>query len=149
MHNTESVKLTVKLGATFWKKLPEYSIHINDQLLKQDIVDETGVAILEFNLTLPEQEHILSIKLHNKDDLDVVQENDQIVKDMLLNIEDILVDDISLEHLIRQGRYVLDRPQQYQGQTITELANCVNLGWNGCYELRFSTPFYMWLLENL
>jgi hypothetical protein len=27
--------------------------------------------------------------------------------------------------------------------------NCVNLGWNGTWTLRWTNPFYIWLLENL
>jgi hypothetical protein len=68
---------------------------------------------------------------------------------MLLNIDDIVIDDISLGHLLWSADYLLDHPQEYQGQTITKLDNCVNLGWNGTYVINFTSPFYVWLLEKL
>ena len=68
---------------------------------------------------------------------------------MLLNIDDITIDDISLGNLLWSAEYLLDTPQTYNGQTITKLDSCVNLGWNGSYSLKFTSPFYLWLLENM
>jgi len=68
---------------------------------------------------------------------------------MLLNIDDITIDDISLGNLLWSAEYVLDHPQEYRGQTVAKLDNCVNLGWNGTYILKFTSPFYIWLLEQL
>ena len=78
-----------------------------------------------------------------------VVQNGEIVKDMLLNIDNITIDDISLGHLIWDAEYLLDRPQIYQGKEIDHLDRCVNLGWNGTYVLKFTSPFYIWLLEKL
>ena len=68
---------------------------------------------------------------------------------MLLNIDGITIDDISLGQLLWNAEYILDKPQQYNSKEITELANCVNLGWNGTYVFKFTSPFYIWLLEKL
>ena len=78
----------------------------------------------------------------------VSQPND-IVKDMILNIDDVIIDDISLGNLLWSAEYILDEKQIYQGQEIDRLDGCVNLGWNGTYVLKFSSPFYIWLLEKL
>jgi len=29
------------------------------------------------------------------------------------------------------------------------LTNCIDLGWNGEWQLEFDSPFYIWLLENI
>jgi hypothetical protein len=68
---------------------------------------------------------------------------------MLLNSDDIIIDDISIDKLRWDSEYHLDTAQKYQGSTITRMDQCVNLGWNGTYILKFSTPFYIWLLEKL
>jgi hypothetical protein len=39
---------------------------------------------------------------------------------------------------------------QAQGIELPEsVKNCVNLGWNGKWILPFTSPFYIWLLENI
>ena len=68
----------------------------------------------------------------------------------LLNIEGIEIDDIELGHLrYTRSFYKLDKKQLYQGGIVSQLESCVNLGFNGTYTLKFQSPFYIWLLENL
>ena len=74
---------------------------------------------------------------------------DNFTFDASLNIDDIIIDDISLGNLLWSAEYILDNPQRYNDQTITKLDNCVNLGWNGTYVLKLTSPFYIWLLEKL
>jgi len=145
----ESLNFEVKLSGTHWNKYPEFSVWIDDQLLVKDkIVFDTHTIKIERDLE--EGEHLLKIRLENKDQkTDTVIENGQIVKDMLLNIDDIVINDISLGNLLWTTEYQLDQPQEYNGKTITKLDHCVNLGWNGTYVLKFSSPFYVWLLEKL
>ena len=92
----------------------------------------------------------LSIRLENKESSDTIVENNEISKDMLLNINDIEIDDVSLSNLIWiKSDYHLDQPQNFKGNVINRLPNCVNLGWNGTYKMQFESPFYIWLLENI
>jgi hypothetical protein len=145
----ESLNFEVKLSGTHWNKYPEFSVWIDDQLLVKDkIVFDTHTIKIERDLE--EGEHLLKIRLENKDQkADTVIVNNEIVKDMLLNIDDIIIDDISLGNLLWTAEYQLDQPQEYNGKTIDHLDHCVNLGWNGTYVLKFSSPFYIWLLEKL
>jgi hypothetical protein len=145
----ESLNFEVKLSGTHWNKYPEFSVWLDDQkILSDKIIFDTHT--IKFERDLEEGEHLLKIRLENKDQkTDTVIENGQIVKDMLLNIDDIVIDDISLGNLLWTADYQLDHPQEYQGNTITKLDHCVNLGWNGTYILKFSSPFYIWLLEKL
>jgi hypothetical protein len=101
----------------------------------------------EFMMSLPEdQEHELRICLTNKTSQDTLENSDKtaILKDMLLNIESIAIDDIDIGHLIWTASEFLP-----QNPSRPVLQQCVNLGWNGAYTLRFSSPFYLWLLERL
>lgn len=145
----ESLNFEVKLSGTHWNKYPEFSVWLDDEKLVQDYI-RFDTHTVNFERDLSPGSHEIKIRLENKTNSDtVISSNGEIAKDMLLNIEDITVDDISLGNLLWTAEYYLDDPQEYQGKTITQLDNCVNLGWNGTYILKFSTPFYAWLLEKL
>lgn len=144
----ENLKFDITLSGTYWGKRPQFSIWLDEQVVKQTEFKDQ-VQTVSFTRELYEGQHSLKIRLENKDDHDTVIENGQIVKDMLLNIDDIIIDDISIGNLLWSAEYILDHPQEYQGKTITKLDNCVNLGWNGTYILNFTSPFYIWLLEKL
>jgi hypothetical protein len=115
----------------------------------QTEIVSSAEQIVSFERKVDEGSHELKIRLENKTTSDTVIENGEVVKDMLLNIDDITIDDISLGNLLWSAEYVLDKPHEYQGKIINHLDGCVNLGWNGTYILKFTSPFYIWLLEKL
>ena len=147
--NLESLHFKIGLSGTYWSKRPQYSILVNQQLmLTSEISSVSGqIQYEEFTVSLPEdQEHELKICLTNKTNQDTLETSDKtaILKDMLLNIESIAIDDIDIGHLAWTTSEFLP-----QDPSRPVLQQCVNLGWNGAYTLRFSSPFYLWLLERL
>jgi len=146
--NEEKLNFVVSLSGTYWDRRPQFSIWLDDHVVTQSEVS-VGPHNVTFERTIDEGPHTLQIRLENKTPQDTLIENGQMVKDMLLNIDDIIIDDISLGNLLWDAEYKLDHPQEYQGKTIDHLDRCVNLGWNGTYILKFSSPFYIWLLEKL
>ena len=147
--NEEKLSFVVTLSGAFWDRRPQFSIWLDDHAVIQSEISSTAQQPVAFERTIDEGPHTLKIRLENKTDADTITENGAVIKDMLLNIEDITIDDISLGNLLWSAEYILDHPQEYKGQTITKLDNCVNLGWNGTYTLKFASPFYIWLLEKL
>ena len=145
----EKLSFVVSLSGTFWEKRPQFSIWIDDHQIIQSEITDSIIHPVTFEHTIDEGPHSLKIRLENKNKHDTQIIDGEVVKDMLLNINDIVIDDIGLGNLIWSAEYILDTPQQYQGKTITHLDSCVNLGWNGTYILKFSSPFYIWLLEKL
>jgi hypothetical protein len=145
---SEELKFEVKLSGTYWGKLPQYSVWLDDHVVMQSEIVSEAIQTVAFTKTIDEGEHTLKIRLENKTNQDTKVVN-EVVKDMLLNIEDIVIDDISLGQLLWDAEYHLDSPQLYNGNTITRLDHCVNLGWNGTYVLKFSSPYYIWLLAKL
>lgn len=145
----ESLEFVVSVSGTYWDKKPQFSIWLDDHVIIQTSISSESLQPHKFTRTIDEGEHTLSIRLENKFPTDVRKVNDEIVGDMLLNIDDITIDGLSLGQLLLNADYKLDKPQQYNGKEITQLAKCVNLGWNGTYVLKFSSPFYIWLLEKL
>jgi hypothetical protein len=156
--STEKIHFKITLSGTYWDKQPHYVILVDDQEYVNAYItkpsDET--EYVEFDCEVEEeQEHVLRIRLDNKMIQDTVTDttdpdNHVIVKDMLLNIIDIEVDDIELGTLVQmKSTFKYDYPQNSPAPGATEWANCVNLGFNGTYELGFSSPFYLWLLDNI
>ncbi len=147
--NNENLKFEISLSGTYWGKKPQFSVWLDDHpVVQTELANPTQTVTFEREVI--EGPHELKIRLENKDQkTDTIIENGAIVKDMLLNIDDITIDDISLGNLLWSAEYHLDVPQVYQDKTITQLDSCVNLGWNGTYVLKFSSPFYIWLLEKL
>lgn len=147
--NVEKLSFVVSLSSTFWEKRPQFSIWLDDHQVIQSEIPNSAIHPITFERLVDEGPHNLKIRLENKTTNDTVIENGDIIKDMLLNIDDITIDDISLGNLLWSAEYILDHPQEYKGQNITKLDNCINLGWNGTYILKFTSPFYIWLLEKL
>ena len=147
--NEEKLSFVVALSGTFWERRPQFSIWLDDHVVTQSEIASSAEQIVSFERRVDEGQHELKIRLENKTLNDTVTENGQIIKDMVLNIDDIIIDDISLGNLLWSAEYILDEKQMYQGKEIDHLDGCVNLGWNGTYVLKFSNPFYIWLLEKL
>jgi hypothetical protein len=145
----EKLSFQINLTGTFWDRRPQFSVWLDDHVVTQSEIASSAEQIVSFERRVDEGQHELKIRLENKTLNDTVTENGQIIKDMVLNIDDIIIDDISLGNLLWSAEYILDEKQMYQGKEIDHLDGCVNLGWNGTYVLKFSNPFYIWLLEKL
>lgn len=148
----EKIHFKVGLSGTYWGKKPQYEILINDNKFFEGVVSKNQVEteFFEFSVELEEDRtHKLQIRLVNKTDKDVIKDVDDkdnfnIIKDMLLNIDKIFIDDIDIGHLMWTESYFVG-----DDNTRPVLKNCVNLGWNGTYTLEFTSPFYLWLLEKM
>ena len=145
----ENLSFKISLTGTFWDRRPQFSVWLDDHVVIQSEITSSAEQIVSFERRVDEGQHELKIRLENKTTADTVIENIEVVKDMLLNIDDITIDDISLGNLLWSAEYILDEKQMYQGKEIDHLDGCVNLGWNGTYVLKFTSPFYIWLLEKL
>jgi hypothetical protein len=146
----ENLNFEIVLSGTYWDKKPQFSVWLDDHVVVQSEIVESNIRqSIKFEREVDEGSHQLKIRLENKTSQDTVLVNSEMIKDMLLNIDDIIIDDISLGQLLWDAEYHLDSPQLYNGNTITRLDHCVNLGWNGTYVLKFSSPYYIWLLAKL
>ena len=142
MHE-ENLRFNISLTGTYWDKKPQFSVWLDDHVVTQTEIVSSAEQIVSFERRVNEGTHELKIRLENKTTSDTIVENGEVVKDMLLNVDDITIDDISLSNLLWSAEYVLDHPQLYKGETIDHLDSCVNLGWNGTYILKFTSPFYI------
>jgi hypothetical protein len=147
--NFETLSFRIGLSGTYWYKKPEFTVLVNDKEMASGSIDGlTGqVQYVEFTESFEENStNKFQIRLTNKENSDTIQNAGctEILKDMLLNIESIEIDDIDLGQLVwSHSKFI---PMDSDRPTVK---GCVNLGWNGTYTLTFDSPFYLWLLEKM
>lgn len=151
----EKLHFKIGLGATYWDKKPAYSVLVNDQVVVPSTVLNVETAVdcqcsdihyVEFDHEVAEGPCTLQIRLDNKNQYDTIQTADKtaIVKDLLLHIRTVEIDEINLGNIIyTHTKFVGDDPER------PVLEQCQDLGWNGAWTLPFESPFYIWLLENI
>lgn len=157
----EKEKLHFKIGlsGTYWDKKPQYSVLVNDIfVVTSSTVDVPSDEIfyIEFDSESDVENNVLQIRLENKTNADVKKDqytdpdNFKIISDMLLNIVSVEIDEIDLGNLIySNGEYHIDKLVVFNDKPTQLIKNCVNLGWNGKWCIRWDNPFYIWLLENI
>lgn len=154
MADLERLHIKLGLSGTYWGKRPQYSVSFNNQLIKSSEIgaDSDVVEYIEFDAVCDTDSAELRIEFLNKSHEDTVQDDAQttILKDMLLNIVSLEVDDIDLGQLpYSHGVYNTNEVVSWDGADTQSITNCVNLGWNGTWRLTWTNPFYIWLLENM
>ena len=143
-----------------WDKPPVAEILINDKsYFKQEITStEDKPTLIEFEHECEEgKDYELIIKRSGKDKSQtVVNEKGDLLKDQLLHIKNIEIDEIDVGALVYEGVYTPEYPEPWasqQRESGTELResfkNVTAMGHNGTWRFKFTSPFYMWLLENL
>ena len=157
---TEKLKFKLGLYATMWDKPPHVEILINDQsiLIKDITGTEDKPDLIEFEYELEEEKsYNLLIKRSGKTkNQTIINEKGDILKDQLLHIKSIEIDEIDIGTLVYEGVYTPQYPepwatqQREKGNELREsFKNVTEMGHNGEWRFSFGSPFYMWLLENL
>ena len=155
----EKLKFKLELYATMWDKPPIANIKINEKSYfnKEITSTEDKPTIIEFEHEFEENKsYNFIIDRLGKDKNQTIVENEKIIKDQLLHIKYIEIDDIDIGSLVYEGVYKPEYPEQWAtqqakaGNKLPEsLKNVTTMGHNGTWTLTFNSPFYMWLLENL
>ena len=138
---TEKVSIEINLSSKYWDVIPRAKVKLDSMVLFQGEVNEP--VCIKHELDLIEGDHVIEVILTNKDGRRyTIMEDGKIVKDMLLIVDSVLLDDIDLGYLITtKSNYDTDEGINHENMT--------SLGWNGSWKLGFTSPVYMWLLENL
>ena len=155
----EKLKFKLELYATMWNEPPIAEIKINEKsYFKEEITSiKDKPTIIEFEHELEEgKSYSLIIDRLGKNKTQTIVEDGKIVKDQLLHIKSIEIDEIDIGSLIYEGVYKPEYPKQWAtqqaetGNKLPEtLKNVTQMGHNGTWTFSFTSPFYMWLLENL
>ena len=157
---TEKLKFKMELHATMWDRPPHAEILLNNKsYFKGDITGtEDKPDLIEFEHELAEGEKSeLIIKRSGKlVNQTVVNDKGDLLKDQLLHIKSIEIDEIELGALVYEGVYTPRYPEPWASQQRRagvelqeSFKNVTTIGHDGTWRLKFESPFYMWLLENL
>ena len=158
---TEKLKFVIELYATFWDKKPTAEIQLGGKTYfpcTEIEGTEDNPTKIEFEAECEEDKiHTLTIIRDNKTKgQSVVNENGDLIKDQLLHIKSIEIDEIDIGSLVYEGVYAPEYPEPWYSQQVQKgetpdksFKNVTAMGHNGTWTLAFESPFYMWLLENL
>jgi hypothetical protein len=146
MENTVK-KISCVVDTTDCKSALGLEIWLDDQqIFNQDWVTESQMVSYEFSAL--DAEHELRFVMKNKTvDHTKIDESGIIVKDACLIISDLAFDEITLGNIVtEQAVYTHD----FNGNgKPTQDKFFGEMGCNGVVSLKFTTPLYLWLLENM
>jgi len=157
---TENIKFKIELYATMWDKPPVAEVSINDKVYFTWFIKgtEDKPTLIEFVHECEEgKDYELIIKRSGKDkNQTVVDKKGNVLQDQLLEIKSIEIDEIDIGALVYNGVYKPEYPEPWATQQraagtelLESFKNVTSMGHNGTWRLKFESPFYMWLLENL
>jgi len=126
------------LGVEFWL----------DETKFFDSLIAKGITPITYEFAEDESDHSLKFVLKNKTTDHTTVDNDgTIVNDALLTVKDFEFDGINIDHTFFENAVYT---HNYNGSdNWVDEKFYGHVGCNGKVELKFSTPFYMWLMENI
>ena len=145
----ETINIKFRLEPTWFNNAPNIRVCVGEQIL----LDIQLGTVFEYDHSIEladDTDHQLTFTLYNKTKYDTVVKDDVIEKDTLIKVSNIQIDDVDITTLI-----TLDNEKFYyehDNNGSTELKKHTfydTLGCNGTATINFTTPFYVWLLENL
>jgi len=151
--STETINFKIGLSGTGSEHQCHFKIFIDDKELINEL-SSPSTKLYSFDTELTSGIHKLKIQLLDKSSIHTTKDElDNVSESYMLNIDSISIDDIDLGQLKwDMGKYYPIYPEEYndlEQKKQAEIDKCVNLGWNGTWELTFESPFYIWLLENI
>jgi hypothetical protein len=129
---------SAKLGLEIWindKKLLDLLELSEDFKFSYDIPEEEGDHELRFVMKNKTQEHT------------EIDDAGNITKDASLTVSNLAFDDIELKHLFLDKAVYTHNFNGSQDEIKDKFFGV--MGCNGAVSLTFSTPIYIWLLENM
>lgn len=149
----EDVELEINLASEWFKNPPSFEVYIDDFLIQNGTVSEkhkeNSLKKISWVGSLSEGDHYIKIKLLNKTNMETVidSKTQEILKDQLLYIESISIDQIDIGFLsYRLGKFYPNKEIRPDLDDVIPHLTCI--GYNGEWQLKFSVPTYLWLLEN-
>ena len=105
---TEKLKFKIELFATYWNLKPICDISVNDKTFWTGSImgSEAKPDVIEFEADLHEgQDYKLIINRQGKDKKQTILDGEKIIKDQLLHIKTIEIDEINIGALVYEGIY--------------------------------------------
>jgi len=145
----ETVNIKFTLEPEWFNNAPKIKVAINDQTL----IDTQLETKLNFDQTvelIDDCDHQLTFTLYDKNKYDTVIKDGVIQKDTLIKISNIELEEIDLTSMLSLKKDLFYYEHDTNGSKDLEKHTLYDtLGCNGTATINFSTPCYIWLLENL
>ena len=144
---TDTINLSVDINPTNAAIPLGLEVWLDDHLIYSN---ESVNQLIKISHTVPDDDgqHELKFVLKNKlPEHTKIDSNNNIVSDALLEIKNIQFDGIQLGHMFLE----LATYSHNYNNTGPEVQQqfCGSMGCNGTVSLKFTTPIYLWLLENM
>jgi hypothetical protein len=135
----------IKIKPHWWQIIPEVSYGINDHTINTMLLEHQTTLRLVDNFK--PGNHKLWITYNNKNYNQCKLEQNL---DMAVEIETVSIEGLTLDKFKWAGEYYPDYPDDYPDKQPV-IKSATYLGWNGRWELPFTTPIFTWIhqLENL
>lgn len=144
----ESIAISCDITPTCPENPVGLTISVNDQIIL-DLEQVTESIKFNHLVELPEnQEHVLKLTLKNKrPEHTKMDDSGHITQDSNIVIEHVAFDELELgQILVERAIYEHD----FNGSGVkTQDQFFKEMGCNGTVSLKFNTPVYLWLLENI
>ena len=145
----ESINIKFSLEPTWFNTAPKIKVAINNNILLDTQLEEK----LDFEQAVElsdNESHQLTFTLYDKTNNDTVVKDGVIEKDTLIKISNIELEDIDLTSILSLNKELFYYEHDSNGTAPLEKDTLYDtLGCNGTATINFTTPFYIWLLENL
>lgn len=140
----ETVKLDITLNSNYQTHPPKARILIDGkEIFKQHITDSTTLS-QQIELT-PGTNHQLAIELRHKlPEHTVIDDQGKIIEDSVLLIESFSIEDVEITEQLSTNE-----KQFYYEHSGGRHQLYNTLGVNGKAIINFSSPIYIWMLENI
>ena len=143
----ETVKISFDIETSDAECPIGIEIWLDDTVLLSNNHVQEKIAF-DYNIGDDDGEHELRVVLTGKTaDHTKVDEAGNIVKDATLQISNVVIDDIDINQLFLEKcvyTHNFNGTQPEIADTFHGVAGC-----NGTISFKFSTPIYLWLLENM
>ena len=140
-----NLELSLTIKPRWWRAKPIITYGFDSKLV--DTVQITDISTLKFSISVPTGPHCVWIEFKNKDYRDCVLDQNL---DMAVEIVSVTFEGMTLDRFKWAGNYYPDYPADYPDKQ-SVIKSATYLGWNGRWELPFTTPIFTWIhqLENL
>jgi len=140
----ERLKFSITLGSDYQTVPPKARVSIADNVIFENYITDDNFILYVAELE-NDANYTLKIELLDKvPEHTEVDEQGNIVKDSVLKIKKVIVEDIEIDNNFSTNQ------EKFYYEHSGERHQLYNtLGVNGTAVINFSTPFYIWLLETI
>jgi len=143
LHETMTVGLDLHLNT--WHKHQQLDVKVllnNEEIFNQTCSGgDIEIRSDEIEILEDAKQYLKVVVTGMQPSFTKIDDFGEIVDDVILDINNVYLDEIPLDHLVyKMGVYKPDYPAGVQGEQFLEHVH--HLGWNGEWNLEFTSPIY-------